>query len=331
MTMTDTSPQAGRTGPAGPKKHRPPSARQQLKAEKRATTAKQRLIRRLPLLPALILTIVVTQLPFVVTLYYSTLDWNLLHPEDGKKFIGLSNYTEAFTDSTFRDAAFNTVVITASAVIISMLFGVGCAMLLDRKFLGRGVVRTLLISPFLVMPIAAALLWKYGVYNPVFGLLNAPAAIFDAQPTDWVSKFPVAAIVSVLVWQWTPFMTLIVLAGLQSQSLETMEAARVDGAGPWQAFRWITFPHLRQYIELGLLLGSIYLVQTFDAIFTITQGGPGTATTNLPYFLYLEAFRAFDIGQAAALGVVVVIATIIVSTFALRVISSLFKGTEAHS
>lgn len=287
--------------------------------------ARERFVRRLPLLPALVLTIVVTQLPFVVTLYYSTLDWNLLHPEDGKKFVGLSNYTQAFTDATFRAAAWNTVVITASAVLVSMLFGVGCAMLLDRKFVGRGVVRTLLISPFLVMPIAAALLWKYAAYNPVFGLLNAPAALFGADPTDWVSSFPVASIVAVLVWQWTPFMTLIVLAGLQSQSMETMEAARVDGAGPWQAFRFVTFPHLRQYIELGLLLGSIYLVQTFDAIFTITQGGPGTATTNLPYFLYLEAFRAFDIGQAAALGVVVVIATIIVSTFALRVISSLFK------
>lgn len=324
MTITAT-----RAGPAQPAKRL--SQRQQLKAQKRSMTAGQRFARRLPLLPALILTIVVTQLPFVVTLYYSMLDWNLLHPEDGKQFIGLGNYTQAFTDATFRTAALNTVVITASAVIVSMLFGVGCAMLLDRKFLGRGVVRTLLISPFLVMPIAAALLWKYAAYNPVFGLLNAPAALFGANPTDWVSKFPVVSIVAVLVWQWTPFMTLIVLAGLQSQSLETMEAAKVDGAGPWQAFRFVTFPHLRQYIELGLLLGSIYLVQTFDAIFTITQGGPGTATTNLPYFLYLEAFRAFDIGQAAALGVVVVVATIIVSTFALRVISSLFKGTEAVS
>jgi len=330
MTITaDTSQEPGPARRAG--RTRPPSQRQQLKAQKRAMTPKQRFARRLPLLPALILTIVVTQLPFVVTLYYSTLDWNLLHPEDGKKFIGLGNYTQAFTDATFRTAALNTVVMTASAVIISMLFGVGCAMLLDRKFIGRGVVRTLLISPFLVMPVAAALLWKFGVFNPVFGLLNAPAAIFGAEPTDWVSKFPMASIVAVLVWQWTPIMTLIVLAGLQSQSLETMEAAQVDGAGPWQAFRWVTFPHLRQYIELGLLLGSIYLVQTFDAVFTITQGGPGTATTNLPYFLYLEAFRAFDIGQAAALGVVVVVATIIVSTFALRVISSLFQGSEASS
>lgn len=328
MTITaDTSQEPGRRAA----RRRPPSQREQLKAQKRAMTPKQRFFRRLPLLPALILTIVVTQLPFVVTLYYSTLDWNLLHPEDGKKFVGLSNYTHAFTDETFRAAVVNTVVMTASAVIISMVFGVGCAMLLDRKFIGRGVVRTLIISPFLVMPVAAALLWKFAIYNPVFGLLNAPAAVFGAEPTDWVSKFPMASIVAVLVWQWTPFMTLIVLAGLQSQSLETLEAAQVDGAGPWQAFRFVTFPHLRQYIELGLLLGSIYLVQTFDAVFTITQGGPGTATTNLPYFLYLEAFRAFDIGQAAALGVVVVVATIIISTFALRVISSLFQGTEASA
>jgi polyol transport system permease protein len=329
MTITDTTPEAGRTGPAEPTKRL--SQRQQLKAQKRAMSAKERFIRRAPLLPALILTIVVTQLPFVITLYYSTLDWNLLHPENGKTFVGLRNYTEAFTDSKFRDAALNTVEMTASAVLISMVLGVACAMLLDRKFFGRGVVRTLLISPFLVMPVAAALVWKYAMFNPVFGLLNAPAALFGASPTDWVSNFPMASIVTVLVWQWTPFMTLIVLAGLQSQSLDTLEAAHVDGAGPWQTFRFVTFPHLRQYIELGLLLGSIYLVQTFDAIFTITQGGPGTATTNLPYFLYLEAFRAFDIGKAAALGVVVVVVTIIVSTFALRVISSLFKGSEAHS
>src|SRR5829696_3037449 len=129
MTVTaDTSQEPGPTGRAG--RTRPPSQRQQLKAQKRAMTPKQRFARRLPLLPALILTIIVTQLPFVVTVYYSMLDWNLLHPEDGKQFVGLSNYTQAFTDETFRDAAVNTVVMTASAVIISMLFGVGCAMLL---------------------------------------------------------------------------------------------------------------------------------------------------------------------------------------------------------
>ena len=128
-----------------------------------------------------------------------------------------------------------------------------------------------------------------------------------------------------LVWQWTPFMMLILLAGLQAQPGDILEAARVDGASGWQTFRYLTLPHLRQYLELSVLLGSIYVVQAFDAIFTITQGGPGSATTNLPYEIYLTMFRKYEYGEAAAAGVVVVVGTIIVATFALRVVSSLFR------
>ena len=290
----------------------------------RPLTSAQRMVRRIPLLPALVITIVVTQLPFLVTLWYSLQDWNLQRPDE-RGFVWLRNYTDAFTDSRFRDAALNTVTITAGAVIISMVLGLGCALLLDRKFFGRGVVRTMLISPFLIMPVAAALLWKYAMFNPTFGLLDALPGL---DGIDWVSRFPKASIISTLVWQWTPFMMLITLAGLQSQPGDALEAAKVDGASAWQTFRWITFPHLRQYIELGLLLGSIYLVQTFDAIFSITRGGPGTATTNLPYYLYQSAFNQTEIGYAAALGVVTVVGTILVSTFALRVVSSLFTGSD---
>ena len=127
-----------------------------------------------------------------------------------------------------------------------------------------------------------------------------------------------AAVVVALVWQWTPFMMLILLAGLQSQPGDVLEAATVDGASGVQIFRFITLPHLRRYIELAVLLGSVYVVQTFDAVFTITQGGPGSATTNLPYEIYLTMFRKYEYGEAAAAGVVVVIGTIIVATFALR-------------
>lgn len=316
-----TDERAGGPGrPAGASRRRRPVA----VASTRPLTAAQRMARRVPLLPALVITIVVTQLPFLVTIYYSLQDWNLQRPDD-RRFAGLSNYTQAFSDARFRDAAVNTVAITASAVLVSMLLGVCFALLLDRRFLGRGIVRTMLISPFLIMPVAAALLWKYAFFNPTFGLLDALPGLHGI---DWVSRFPKAAIVTTLVWQWTPFMMLVVLAGLQGQSNESLEAARVDGAGAWQTFRFITFPHLRQYIELGLLLGSIYLVQTFDAIFSITRGGPGTATTNLPYYLYQSAFNQTEIGYAAALGVVTVVATIIVSTFALRVVSSLFSGSD---
>jgi sorbitol/mannitol transport system permease protein len=241
-------------------------------------------------------------------------------------FAGLSNYGTVLTDARLRAALVNTVVMTASAVIVSVLLGLGLAILLDKKFPGRGIVRTLLITPFLVMPMAAALLWKHAIYNPAYGLING----ILGGSTDWVSQYPMVSIVATLVWQWTPFMMLIILAGLQGQSLETLEAAKVDGAGPWQTFRRITLPYLRPYLELGALLGSIYLVQTFDAVFTITQGGPGTATTNLPYEIYLTTFRKFEYGEAAAAGVVVVIGTIIVATFALRLISSLFRMEETR-
>jgi sorbitol/mannitol transport system permease protein len=306
----------------------------------RRPSAGSRMRRRAPLLPALIFTIVITQIPFVVTIGISLLNWNVLRPGEhsflglGKygSFAGLSNYGAVFTDDRLRTAVVNTVVLTASSVLASVLLGLGLAVLLDRRFPGRGLARTLLIAPFLVMPVAAALLWKHALYNPDYGLFNGVLnwiwQLFGAGhgPTiNWISSMPMAAVVTALVWQWTPFMMLILLAGLQAQPGDTLEAAKVDGANGLQTFRFLTLPHLRQYLELSILLGSIYLVQTFDAVFTITQGGPGTATTNLPYEIYLTMFRKYEYGEAAAAGVVVVIGTIIVATFALRVISSLFR------
>ncbi|MFF5515794.1 carbohydrate ABC transporter permease [Streptomyces coeruleorubidus] len=287
--------------------------------------------RRTPLLPALIFTIVVTQLPFVATLIISTFQWNILRPGE-RHFVGLSNFSFVFTDERLRTAVLNTVVLTASVVVISVILGLGLAMLLDRQFAGRGLARTLLIAPFLVMPVAAALLWKHAIYNPDYGLLNgtlnAVYRLFGADngPTvDWISSYPMPAVVISLVWQWTPFMMLILLAGLQAQPGDVLEAARMDGASALQTFRHITLPHLRQYIELGVLLGTIYVVQTFDAVFTITQGGPGSQTTNLPYEIYLTMFRKYEYGEAAAAGVVVVLGAFVIATFALRTIASLFR------
>ncbi len=142
--------------------------------------------------------------------------------------------------------------------------------------------------------------------------------------------FPLESVIGVMVWQWTPFMTLIVLAGLQSQPAETLEAAKVDGAGAVATFRELTLPHLRPYIELGILLGSIYLVNTFDAVLLMTKGGPGNSTTNLPFYLYQQVNYAFDVGGAAATGVVTVILTIIVATLALRMFARVFQFEEAR-
>ena len=308
-----------------PPKTAPPPARP------RKSTGVSKWKRRIPLLPALVFTIIVTQLPFVATLVISTFQWNILKPGE-RHFVGLDNFTFVFTDERLRTAVLNTVVLTASVVFISVVLGLGLAMLLDRRFAGRGLARTLLIAPFLVMPVAAALLWKHAIYNPDYGLLNgtlnAVYRLFGAEngPTvDWISSFPMPAVVISLVWQWTPFMMLILLAGLQAQPGDVLEAARMDGAGALATFRYITLPHLRQYIELGVLLGTIYVVQTFDSVYTITQGGPGSQTTNLPYEIYLTMFRKYEYGEAAAAGVVVVLGSIVIATFALRTIASLFR------
>ena len=284
--------------------------------------------RRAPLLPALVFAIIVTQLPFLLTLWYSLQSWNLVNP-GSQEFVGFANYVDVFADSTFRSAALNSILITGLCVVVAMLLGIGLVLLLDRKFLGQGVVRTLLITPFLVMPVAGALLWKTTMFDPVFGIVNFVLGPFGAGETDWVSQYPVTSVVAALVWQWTPFMMLLVLAGLQSQSRDVLEAAQVDGATGWRTFSSITLPHLRRYIELGVLLGTIYVVNTFDQIYMITQGGPGTASSNLPFYIYQRAFLGFDIGQAAAMGVVVVAGTIVIATLTLRLIFTSFTVEES--
>ncbi|GAB3579506.1 sugar ABC transporter permease [Amycolatopsis endophytica] len=279
--------------------------------------------RRAPLLPALLFTIVVTQIPFILTVVYSFQSWNLVRP-GSQHFVGFGNYVDVFADSQFRGAMLNTVVLTVVCVLVALLLGLGLALLLDRKFLGRGVVRTLLITPFLILPAAGALLWKTTMFDPTYGLLNF---VFGGE-TDWLSEFPLGSVMAQVVWQWTPFMMLLILAGLQSQPKDVLEAAQVDGAGRWRTFASITLPHLSRYLQLSVLLGAIYIVNSFDAIFLMTQGGPGTASTNLPYYIYQRAFQGFDIGQSSAMGVIVVILTLIVATFALRLMFRAFDVSK---
>ena len=247
----------------------------------------------------------------------------------------MENYATVLTDPDLRQAIFTTILLTVSVVLISLLIGLGLALLLDKKFIGRGLARTLLIAPFLVVPVAAALIWKHALLNPTYGLINGILtwvwSLFGsatAPQLDLLSQAPMMAVIVSLVWQWTPFMMLILLAGLQSRPMDTVEAAQMDGATPWAIFRHLTLPHLRQYLELGGLLGAIYIVQNFDAVFTLTAGGLGTA--NLPYAIYQTFYFANEYGLASAAGVVVVIGTIIVATFALRTVFSLFKKEAAR-
>jgi sorbitol/mannitol transport system permease protein len=286
--------------------------------------------RRLPLLPALLFTIAVTQLPFLVSIYYSFTNLKdrtqSLIPEP-TRYVGIDNYRAIFSDPFFREAMWTSVKMTVLAVVLSLVFGTLFAILLDRRFFGQGFVRTLLITPFLLMPVVAALIWKQQMFSSLFGILDKVLEFLGFSAVAFISDHPLASIVTVLVWQWTPFMMLIMLAGLQSQPSDIIEAAGVDGATPFAIFRQLTLPHLRRYLELGALLGSIYIVQAFDAVDQMTGGGPGS--TNIPYFVYQESIGGgFRYGSASAYAIVVVVFSIVIATFSLRVLSGLLKDEE---
>ena len=273
------------------------------------------------LLPALIFAIILTQIPFIVTIVYSTLQWNLLKPADFG-FTGIDNYLTVFRSGDLIPSIIATVLITTLSVTFALLFGMLFAVLLDRKFKGRAIARTLVITPFLLMPAAAALIWKYSMFDTSIGVINYVVTSLGLPPIEWSTDYPMWTVVAVLTWQFTPFMMLILLAGLQSQGRDILEAASVDGAGPLKTFAFITLPHLRTYIEIAILLGTIIIIQVFDPVAIMTKGTGGTKT--LAYLLYERAFIGLNVGEAAAYGVVSVLLTIIVAMVALRTLFKVF-------
>ncbi|GLU91282.1 sugar ABC transporter permease [Agromyces sp. NBRC 114283] len=320
-----SAPEGSRTrGPSGPGRLAAAAAHERRENRR----------RWLPLWPAFLFLVVLTQLPFVVTLVISVLDWNILRP-DAFGFAWVDNFVAVFTDARMLPAVLNTIVLTAGVVIVSLVIGTAVALLLDRPFPGRGVARTLMIAPFMVMPMAAALIWKHAILDPNFGMLQRiadwAASLTGAAPQsiDLLNAAPMTALIASLVWTWAPFMMLIVLAGLQGQPDDVLEAARVDGANEWRIFVHMTLPHLRSYLSLAAVLGTLYVVQTFDAVFAITQGGPGTATTNLPFEIYQTMFRKFDYGQTAAASVVVIAGALVIANLFVRVLTRLGKERGA--
>ncbi|TML85959.1 MAG: sugar ABC transporter permease [Actinobacteria bacterium] len=278
------------------------------------------------LLPALIFLGVMTQAPFVVTLWYSFHNWILTSPELGHRWVGLDNFRYELTqDPIFRQAIYNTLEITAAIVGGSLVIGLAFALLLNRSFPLRGVARALMIAPFFVMPTVNAVVQKNLFLNPIFGLVNWVATSLGFARTDWLAAHAKFGIISMAVWQWAPFMMLILLAGLQGISDEVREAARIDGAGPVAEFRKVTLPLLGPYVELAVLLGMIYILQLFGEIFVATQGGPGTETTTIPYYVYQTISQANDVGTSSAQGVLAIVFSSIIAALLLRLLTRTFR------
>ena len=275
--------------------------------------------RRFLSAPALVYLIVVTQLPFAMTIWFSFTNWNLLRPAS-RGFLGsdsmFRNFARVLSNPDFYAVVWNTLVLTGGVVVVTFVLGMVFALLLDRPFPGRAIARTLLISPFLMMPVAAAVVWKNLLLDPSFGLSAWVFRSLGLPSVYLVESAPMVAIVGIVSWQWTPFVMLILLAGLQSLPSESIEAAQLDGAGPAALFRYVTLPHLRRFIEIALLLEIIFVLNVFGQIFVITSGGPGIQTTNLPYQIFLEAFSRWNIGRASTYGIfAIVLANLVVALF----------------
>jgi sorbitol/mannitol transport system permease protein len=269
--------------------------------------------------PAIIFLIVMTQVPLLFTLYYSLSNWNFLRPER-TQFVGLSNYLDFLQDPDSLTIIRNTLVFASTVVLFSLLFGMILALLLNRPFRGRGVARTLLITPFLIMPTVSAVMWKNMLFNTSFGLINWLFTVLGGHVTDWINTYPMASIVTIVTWEWTPFMMLILLAGLQSLVQEQVEAAQIDGASSLQVLNYVILPHLRRYIEIGVLLETLFVLNTFGEIFVTTTGGPATDTTTLTFDIYLEGFKRWNVGRSSAYGIIAVIAANILTLFFIRII-----------
>lgn len=270
--------------------------------------------------PALLYLILTTQVPFFMTVYYSFFRYNLVDPSS-RPFVGLDNYASLLSDPQNLRILLNTAVLAGGTLILTLVIGGALAMLLNREFPGRALLRTLLISSFLVMPIVTAVIWKNMLLNPVFGFFSWVVKSFGGQPVDWLAQFPMASLMAMITWEWTPFAMLILLTGLQSLPDDQLEAARLDGASPLQEFQHIVLPHWTQAIQVVVLMETIALLQVYGEIYGSTSGGPGVATTNLPYFIYQKAFAEYNIGLASAAGVITVVLTNLLAVYLLRVIS----------
>src|SRR5262252_8594757 len=278
-----------------------------------------RLLPRLLMAPAIGTLFLWMIVPLGMTIYFSLIRYNLMQPGD-EEFLGLANYDFFVTDPSFGTAVLNTLLLIGSVIVLTVVGGIALALLINDPFPGRGVVRMLLISPFFVMPTVNALMWKHMMMNPIYGVFAQIAQFVGAEPIDFMADWPLASIIIMVSWQWLPFACLIFITSLASMNREQLEAARMDGAGYFQQFRFMYLPHLARSIAVVIMIEMIFLISVFAEIFTTTGGGPGDASTNLAFLIFKQALLNFDAGVASAGALLAVVLANIVAVFLIRMI-----------
>lgn len=270
----------------------------------------------LVMLPTLLFLFSISILPLLYSLVVSFLRYNLMDPEP-PSFAGLRNFQLLMESPNFWNSLWVTTQFVAIAVTVEFLLGLGLALVLSRDVPGVRMFRSLILVPLALAPIVVGLLWRF-MLGTEYGLINNVITLVGLPRTDFLSNTKVALIVIALVdvWQWTPFMFLILLAGVQALPLEPFEAAAIDGASRWQTLRYITLPLLRYPILVALLLRTIDAFRVYDLIFMMTRGGPINVTDTLSWHIYNIGFRNFNMSYASALSwIMLIIVTVVVSIF----------------
>jgi multiple sugar transport system permease protein len=254
------------------------------------------------IIPALVIVIGVIVFPWAFTIWMSLNEWKVGAPTT---FVGLANYLRLPGDARFLDAVWHTLLYTALSVVLPLIFGTFAACVFHARFPLRGFLRGLFIMPMMATPVAIALIWTM-MFHPQLGVLNYLLSLIGLPPQLWIfhPATVIPSLVLVETWQWTPLVMLIVLGGLAAIPAEPYESAQIDGASGWQVFRFITFPLITPFLFIAAMVRSIDAVKSFDIIFAMTQGGPGTASETINLYLYSVAFAYYDIGYGSAIAVI---------------------------
>ncbi|MBD1909463.1 MULTISPECIES: sugar ABC transporter permease [unclassified Leptolyngbya] len=287
-----------------------------VEGKKKSTSRRQ--VATLPLVgPSIVVLLIWMIVPLLMTIWFSLQRYNLLNPTNNG-FVGVGNYVALLSSPALWISIWNTLILVGAVLLITIGLGVVLAVLFNEEFWGRGVARLLAIAPFFVMPTVSALIWKNLLMHPVNGLFAYITRSLGLGAVDWFAQYPMLSVILIVSWEWLPFALLILLTAIQSLDHEQVEAARMDGAKAMDIFRYITLPHLGRAIAVLAMIETIFFLTIFAEIFVTTSGGPGLATTNLAYFIFVRALFEFDVGGASAAGLIAVVLANIVAIFLMR-------------
>lgn len=269
--------------------------------------------------PTIIFVLAMVLFPIIYTLVLSFHSWRM-SANIPWKYVGLQNYIDLFSDSRFPMAIGRTFIFTAIALTIEMIVGIGIALFLNRRFFGKNFVKTAFLIPMVATPVAIGMVWKL-MYDPNIGILDYILKSMGMSTINFLGNSDVAlySLIAVDIWEWTPQVMLIVLAGITSISTEPFESAMVDGATPWQVTWHITLPLLRPTIFTAFLLRLIDVLKTFDIMYSMTQGGPGYATETMNILSYRQAFEFMQFGSASSMLIVFFVVVMVIAAVTVKI------------